>query len=612
MYATFYHLKTKPFQITCDPRFLWLSEKHEEALAMLRYAVLDNRGFLLLTGEVGTGKTILINHLITLLPIDTAVATLTDPDLTRMDFYRFLADGFKIAPPTRSKAEFLIQLRNFLQEKAANQQQVLLIIDEAQRLDPDLMEDIRALSNIEFHDRKLINIFFVGQPEFNQMLMGEQNRALAQRITIRYQIEPLNQHETAGYIQHRLKVAGGTKKIFKDRAIQSVHEYSAGIPRLINIICDHALLTGYSRNKKKIDADVITECVGELRIPAWRRSAIGIRPFTGSLEKTSSAIENPTAGRPKVSGQWGKISGKSVERHQKRPRLRKWAYSGIVASVLFIWVAAQIHFDGKSSSLPPENVEMPSHRTSVPKTTPPLMVTHGETLSVPETHNLLKETNPKLSKPVSAPVVAKEASSQRVSRPASNKEEPLSRGKASEINLRPVKPVSVPAVAKVASGRHVGLSAPNLKARGSRGPSSGAVSQSIRAAASPTEVSFLPGWPKKEDVFIQFDGTNQIAVTSRPAMDQVASHLMEFPDRVIYLHGVPGGEGSQAQRRMRWHQRVDAVKNYLIGKGVYAYQIEAHVMEARRLDASAGRRPHIGAVVEFPRKHIPTEYNPDK
>ncbi|MGD9368048.1 MAG: AAA family ATPase, partial [Desulfobacteraceae bacterium] len=441
MYSTFYHLKTKPFQITCDPRFLWLSEKHEEALAMLRYGVLDNRGFLLLTGEVGTGKTLLINHLITLLPVDTAVATLTDPDLTRMDFYRFLADGFKIAPPTRGKAEFLIQLRHFLQEKAANRQQVLLIIDEAQRLDPDLMEDIRVLSNIEFFDRKLINIFFVGQPEFNQMLMSEQNRALAQRITIRYQIEPLNQHETAGYVRHRLKVAGGTKQIFKENAIQSVYDYSAGIPRLINIVCDHALLTGYSRNQKKIDADIITECVEELHIPAWRRSATSIRSFTGSLERTSFAIENPTAGRPKVPGQWGKMTGKSVERHQKRPRLRKWAYSGIVSSVLIIWLAAQIHFHGKSSSLPPENVLMPSDRISVRKATPPLMVTHKETLSGEEIHNTLKEMNPKIGKPVSAPVVAKKSSGHHVGRPASNEKEPLSRGKATEINTKPGKSV---------------------------------------------------------------------------------------------------------------------------------------------------------------------------
>ncbi|MGD9367373.1 MAG: hypothetical protein PVH87_16865, partial [Desulfobacteraceae bacterium] len=222
------------------------------------------------------------------------------------------------------------------------------------------------------------------------------------------------------------------------------------------------------------------------------------------------------------------------------------------------------------------------------------------------------EINTKPGKSVSAPHVAKKSSGHRVGRTASNEKKPPSREKATEINTRPGKPVSVPAVAKLASGRHVDLSAPNLKEHGSPGQSSRAVSQSIQAAASPTEVSILPGWPKKEDVFIQFDETNQIAVTSLSAMDQVASYLMEFPDRLIYLHGVHRGEGSQAQRRMLRHQRVKAVKNYLIGKGAYAYQIEAHVMEAHRLDASAGRRPHIGAVIEFPKKHVPTEYNPDK
>jgi hypothetical protein len=255
---------------------------------------------------------------------------------------------------------------------------------------------------------------------------------------------------------------------------------------------------------------------------------------------------------------------------------------------------------------------MPSQRITVRKTTPPSLVPHGKTLSVEETHNTSKEMNPKLKRPVSAPAVAKEAAGHRDSVPASDKKEPLFREKASEINPKPGKPVSAPAVRKLASGRHVGLSALNKKEHDSRGQSSGAVPQSIQAAASPTEVSILPGWPKKEDVFIQFDKKNQIAVTSRSAMDQVGSYLLEFPERVIFLYGVPGGEGSQTQRHMLWRQRINAVKNYLIGKGAYAYQIKALAMEASRLNASAGRRPHIGAVIEFPKKHMPTNYNPDK
>ena len=191
MYLDHYQLKTKPFQITADPKFLWLGEKHKEALATLRYGILDNRGFLLLTGEVGTGKTLLINRLISMLDMDTAVATLPDPDLTSMDFYNILADGFKMNRTFDSKGAFLLHLRDFLHKSYADQKQVLLIIDESQRLNHRLMEDIRVLSNIELQDRKLINIFFVGQQEFNTILTAPQNRALAQRITVRYHITPL-------------------------------------------------------------------------------------------------------------------------------------------------------------------------------------------------------------------------------------------------------------------------------------------------------------------------------------------------------------------------------------------------------------------------------------
>ena len=267
MYLDFFALSTKPFQITTDPKFLWLGEKHKEALATLRYGIQDNRGFLLLTGEVGTGKTILINRLISMLDIDTAVATLPDPDLEKMDFYNLLADGFKMNRVFDSKGVFLIQLRDFLYQSHAENKQVLLIIDESQRLNHRLMEDIRVLSNIELQDRKLINIFFVGQPEFNSILMTPQNRALAQRITVRYNIEALDQQETGAYINHRLRVAGSKKPIFKITALNEIYHFSGGIPRLINIVCDHVLLTAYGRNIKQFSSALFDDgCIDLLYI----------------------------------------------------------------------------------------------------------------------------------------------------------------------------------------------------------------------------------------------------------------------------------------------------------------------------------------------------------
>jgi general secretion pathway protein A len=291
MYRDHFSLNMKPFQTTSDPKFLWLGEKHKEALATLKYGILDNRGFLLLTGEVGTGKTVLINRLLTLLDENTQVATLSDPNLESLDFYNVLADELKMERTFESKGQFLIHFRNFLHQSHDKQQQVLLIIDECQRLSHKVMEDIRALSNIELHDRKLINIFFVGQQEFNNTLMTPENRALSQRITVRYHIEALDEDETGEYIHHRLEVAGSKKKIFKKSAVSEIYKNSQGFPRLTNIICDHALLTAYSQNVTEVDEKMITECAEELRIPLHEPQAeAGSFRATGKQMEESASI----------------------------------------------------------------------------------------------------------------------------------------------------------------------------------------------------------------------------------------------------------------------------------------------------------------------------------
>jgi general secretion pathway protein A len=267
MYLSYYGLKEKPFQITADPKFLWMGDKHQEALSTLKYGILENKGFVLLTGEVGTGKTVLINQLVTILDVDTIVATIPDPDLDSLDFYKLLAAGFGIKKTFMSKGGFLMHLRDFLHQSHADKKQVLLIVDEAQRLNHKLLEEIRLLSNIELHDRKLINIFFVGQTEFKAALMEHHNRAVAQRITVKYDINPLEPKEVGAFVQHRLKVAGSEKTIFTQDAIKEIYGFSEGIPRLINIICDHALLTGFAYGRKKIDKAIVAECSDELYMP---------------------------------------------------------------------------------------------------------------------------------------------------------------------------------------------------------------------------------------------------------------------------------------------------------------------------------------------------------
>jgi len=267
MYQSFYSLNSKPFQITTDPKFLWLGEKHKEALATLKYGILENKGFLLLTGDIGTGKTALINAMVKIIDVAAIVATIPDPGLESLDFFNILAEEFKMNKRFDSKGAFLIQLKHFLHKAFAADKKVLLVVDEAQRLHHDLLEQIRLLSNIEMNNRKLINIFFVGQTEFTDMLRNERNKAIRQRISVTFHIDPLTENETWHYIRHRLKIAGTSQEIFLAKAVQEIYSFSQGYPRLINIICDHALLTGYASGVKMIDVNVIKECEKELHIP---------------------------------------------------------------------------------------------------------------------------------------------------------------------------------------------------------------------------------------------------------------------------------------------------------------------------------------------------------
>lgn len=270
MYLSFYGLKENPFQISTNPRFLWLGEKHQEALASLRYGILGNKGFLLLTGGVGTGKTTLINALLASLEKDVVAATIPDPGLEQLDLYYFIAASFKIPSNFSSKGQFLIIFSQFLHEMHAKGKKVLLIIDEAQRLSPSMLEEIRLLSNIEKPDTKLINIFFVGQREFNSILLRQENRALRQRITVNYHIPPLSHAETAAYIEHRLKVAGASRPLFSNEAVRQIYQFSRGYPRLINVIADRSLLSGFVSEEPEVGARIVQECAQELKIPQPR------------------------------------------------------------------------------------------------------------------------------------------------------------------------------------------------------------------------------------------------------------------------------------------------------------------------------------------------------
>lgn len=300
MYLSFYNLTEKPFQISADPRFLWLGEKHKEALAILKYGIMDNRGFLLLTGDVGTGKTTLINALVNSLGEETIVAAIPDPGLDTLDFFNYVSRAFKIGKVFSSKGDFIYRFEIFLQNAYRNGKKVLLIIDEAQRLNHELLEEIRLLSNIENEDRKLLNIFFVGQIEFNDLLLKAENRALRQRITVNYNIDPLTESESKVYIWHRLQVAGANKNPFSAGAMHEIFLFSKGYPRLINIVCDHALLTGYVEESKTISRRIVTDCAGELQISAKDKDVDDVHIDSDKSGQPESNAPTSPSKRPKT------------------------------------------------------------------------------------------------------------------------------------------------------------------------------------------------------------------------------------------------------------------------------------------------------------------------
>jgi general secretion pathway protein A len=267
MYLSYYHLSHMPFQISPDPRFLWLGEKHQEALSVLKYGVLNNQGFLLLTGDVGTGKTTLINALVNSLGSDIIVINVTDPRLDKLDFFKLVGHSLGLDAKMRTKFDFITTFGDFLHRAHDSGKRILLIIDEAQKLSRDSLEEIRLLSNIERQDTKLLNIFFIGQEEFNDTITHPECRALRQRVTIVHHIEPLNEKETVQYVKYRLGVAGTQEAVFTDRALQELYRFSRGYPRLINIVCDRALLAGYTDDLETIPPKVIRECVRDLRLP---------------------------------------------------------------------------------------------------------------------------------------------------------------------------------------------------------------------------------------------------------------------------------------------------------------------------------------------------------
>lgn len=265
MYANYFGLAENPFSITPDPRYLFLSERHTEALAHLLYGVTESGGFIQLTGEVGTGKTTLIRSLLEKLPEHVDAALIINPRVSVTEFLRSICTELHVAvTPAASPQQFIDALNARLLEAHAAGRRVVLIIDEAQALAAEVLEQVRLLTNLETRSQKLLQIILVGQPELRDLLARRDLRQLAQRITGRYHLEPLTAKETSAYVHHRLGVAGAVGPIFKTSAIRSLQRVTGGIPRLINIICDRALLGAYTRDLRQVDAGLVRRAAREV------------------------------------------------------------------------------------------------------------------------------------------------------------------------------------------------------------------------------------------------------------------------------------------------------------------------------------------------------------
>ncbi len=265
MYENFFGLKTKPFELVPNPDFLYLSSSHKKAITYLDYGIKEKVGFILLTGEIGSGKTTILRNLIKDLNDEVSLSKIFN---TRVNFEQLLAmvnEDFGLEAAGKDKITLLRELNDFLVDQYARQRQCILIIDEAQNLSLDLLEEVRLLSNLETDRHKLLQIIMVGQPELRKMLTKKELQQLRQRISISCHIQPLSAVEVKAYIYHRLETAGNREAIlFSDETIEMVCRFSKGIPRLINIICDYLMLAAYVEGVRELTIELVREVIGEI------------------------------------------------------------------------------------------------------------------------------------------------------------------------------------------------------------------------------------------------------------------------------------------------------------------------------------------------------------
>ncbi len=311
MYTEFYGLSEKPFSLTPDPRYLFLSASHREALAHVLYGIEQGEGFISVTGEVGTGKTTLCWTLLERLGPDTEVAFVFNPMLSGEELLRAISGEFGLASAGLSRAQINDELNRFLLEQRRAGKRVLLIIDEAQNLPPQTLEEIRLLSNLETATSKLLQILLFGQPELDAKLESRDLRQLRQRISVRWGLQALDAGETREYVRHRLRMAsGGHGELFSEGALREVHRRSGGVPRLVNLICDRTLLAGYAAGWAQVGPELVAGAAREILGRKRRRRLASLWPGGRAVVAAAALVGVLIAG----AFAWQRLGPRAAER----------------------------------------------------------------------------------------------------------------------------------------------------------------------------------------------------------------------------------------------------------------------------------------------------------
>ncbi len=307
MYESFYGLKEKAFNLNPDPEYFYMSREHEDAYRHLEYAISESKGFAVITGEVGAGKTTLINYLLYKLELDINIGLITNTNIPASQFLKAICREFEINVDVREKVDIMEIFQDFLLERYAQNERVLLIIDEAQNISLEAMEEIRMLSNLEAEKSHLIQIILLGQPELKYKLQRNDLKQFAQRVSTHYHINGLSKDEVNNYIQYRLKVGEAENlDIFKKDAIELIYQHSLGIPRIINVICDTALVYGYADGIKIVDKNLVETVIKE-REESGIFSKLDLNFNDSSVKTISEEIV------PKSSGNTLQFMGKRID-----------------------------------------------------------------------------------------------------------------------------------------------------------------------------------------------------------------------------------------------------------------------------------------------------------